>query len=131
MDDKKNKSSCSMRGYLLKGVIVLIVVGAGYYLYIGKGLSSMDGLLGKEKEQAKQQTPPAIGWVNGILYSDKKASVVIDKDIVCEGQTVHGVKVVKVHKDKVQFEKQGKTWEQTLKEEPNMYWIDVPQCDKK
>jgi hypothetical protein len=127
VDDKKDKSSFSMRGYLLKGLIVLIVIGAGYYIYIGKGLSSM----GEEKEQLEQQTPPAIGWVNGILYSDKKASVVIDQDIVSEGQAVHGVKVVKIHKDKVEFEKEGNRWEQKLKEEPKQFWITQPQSESK
>lgn len=131
MDARQGKSKFSLGGYLLKGVIVLIIIGAGYYFYIGKGLSSMDELTGKEKEQVQPQTPPAIGWVNGILYSDEKPSVVLDKDIVYEDQTVHGVKVIKIHKDRVEFEKDGNRWEQKLKEEPKQFWITQPQSESK
>ena len=61
--------------------------------------------------------------------AEDNPSVVLDKDIVYEGQIVHGVKVIKVHKDRVEFEKEGKRWEQKLKEEPNMYWIVSPESE--
>ena len=127
MDAKQGKSSFSLGGYLLKGVIVLIIIGGGYYVYTGKMNSSK---LKAEQEQA-QQTPPAIGWVNGILYSEDNPSVVLDKDIAYEGQIVHGVKVIKIHKDRVEFEKDGNRWEQKLKEEPNQFWITQPQSEGK
>jgi hypothetical protein len=125
MDSKRGKSKFSMGSYLLKGLIALIILGGGYYVYIGNMKSSN---LKKEQEQ-ELQTPPDIGWVNGILYSEDNPSVVLDKDIVYEGQAVHGVKVLKVYKDRVEFEKDGKRWEQKLKEEPNMYWIVTPESD--
>jgi hypothetical protein len=128
VDDKKSKSSFSMKGYLLKGLIAFILIGGIFYFSFGKTHFAIGGA----KEEKTQPTgPPDIGWVNGILYAEKNPAAVIDKDIMSEGQMIHGVKVVKVHKDKVEFEKQGKRWEQKLKEEPNMYWIDLPQCDKK
>ena len=130
MDEKRGKNEFSLGKYLLKGLIVLIVIGAGYYFYIGRINSSVDDLKGG-KEQFRPETPPAVGWVNGILYSEDNPSVVLDKDIVYEGQTVHDVKVVKVHKDKVEFEKDGNRWEQKLKEEPNIYWVLEPENENK
>lgn len=50
--------------------------------------------------------------VRGIVYSDKKPSAIIDDTIVLEGQSVNGVKVVKVTRDAVEFEKDGKRWTQ-------------------
>ena len=125
MDSKRGTSKFSIGSYLLKGLIALIILGGAYYVYIGNMKSSN---LKAEQEQ-ELQTPPDIGWVNGILYSEDNPSVVLDKDIVYEGQIVHGVKVIKVHKDRVEFEKEGKRWEQKLKEEPNMYWIVSPESE--
>lgn len=125
MDAKQSTNGFSLGKYLVKGLIVLIILGAGYYVYIGK----MKAAETKAAQEQALQTPPEIGWVNGILYSEDNPSVVLDKDIVYEGQEVHGVKVVKVHKDKVEFEKKGKRWEQKLKEEPNKYWVIDPESE--
>lgn len=47
------------------------------------------------------------GVVTGVLYSDKLTAV-IDREIVHEGNMIRGVKVVKIHRDKVEFEKHRK-----------------------
>ena len=128
MDANRKKSEFSFGRYLIKGLIVLTLVGGGYYFYFGKMSSAIRGA---KAEQIQPETPPAIGWINGILYSKDKPSLVLDKDIVCEGQIVHGVKVLKIHKDKVEFEKDGNHWEQKLKEEPKQFWITQPQIESK
>ena len=66
-------------------------------------------------------TRPRQGVVTGVLYSDKPAAV-IDHKIVHEGNVIHGVKVVKIHKDKVEFEKHRKRWTQRVDEQPNSAW---------
>jgi len=45
--------------------------------------------------------------ISSIVYSADKASVVIDDRIVHEGDTVGGVTVVKIFKDRVLFEKEN------------------------
>jgi hypothetical protein len=53
--------------------------------------------------------------LTGILYSEDNPSVVIDGKIVKEGDIINGIKVVKIHKDGVEFEKKGKKWTQQVR----------------
>jgi hypothetical protein len=46
--------------------------------------------------------------VKGILYSDDKPSAIIDTQIVHEGDKIYGATVVKINKDSVEFEIEGK-----------------------
>jgi hypothetical protein len=46
--------------------------------------------------------------VKGILYSDDKPSAIIGTQIVHEGDKIYGVTVVKINKDSVEFEIEGK-----------------------
>ena len=51
------------------------------------------------------------GLVTGICYSrDKPSAVINNKTIVYEGDTIDGVTIVKIYKDKVEFTKDGKSW---------------------
>ncbi len=52
--------------------------------------------------------------INGIIYSEEKPSAIIGGRIVHEGDTHYGVKIVKIHKDKIEFEENGKRWTQHL-----------------
>lgn len=62
------------------------------------------------------------GMVIGILYSSDKSSAIIDGKMVHEGDTINGVTVVKIFRDKVVFEKKGKGWDQKVQEKPASYW---------
>lgn len=62
------------------------------------------------------------GVVMGVLHSTDKPSAVIDYEIVHEGDIIHGVEVVKIHRDKVEFEKHRKRWTQQVEERPNSAW---------
>lgn len=65
--------------------------------------------------------PLRIGQVTGLFYSDDP-SVIIDRQILKAGDTIHGVKVVKILKDKVELEKNGKKWTQKVGAEPGPEW---------
>ena len=65
------------------------------------------------------------GVVTGVLLADGKPSAVIDTDVVHEGTIIHGIKVVKIHKGKVEFEKNNKRWTQQLREQPNHAWPET------
>ena len=54
--------------------------------------------------------------VKGILYAEDKASAVIGNQIVHEGEKIRGVTVVKISKDSVEFEMNGKRWTQKVRE---------------
>ena len=68
--------------------------------------------------------PETSGLLRGILYSKTKPSIVIDdkRKIVYEGNTIQGVTIVKIHKDKVEFAKNDQRWTQKVGEAPKSYW---------
>jgi hypothetical protein len=85
-----------------------------------------DGLAQLEKrlkEEVLKPEPEAThGMVTGVLYSVDKPSAIVDHKIVHEGDTIHGVTVVKIYKDKVKFSMKGKDWEQQVQQSPEAYW---------
>jgi hypothetical protein len=64
----------------------------------------------------KPQPAAPQGVVTGIIYSDKPAAI-IDGKIVHDGNSVNGA-TVKIYKDKVEFEKNGKKWQQEVGQKP-------------
>jgi hypothetical protein len=48
--------------------------------------------------------------IASIVYSEQNASALVYNRIVHEGDIVNGYKVVKIHRDKVEFEKDGKSY---------------------
>ncbi len=68
--------------------------------------------------------PETSGLLRGILYSKTKPSIVIDdkRKIVYEGNTIEGVTIVKIHKDKVEFAKNNQRWTQKVGEAPKAHW---------
>jgi hypothetical protein len=54
--------------------------------------------------------------IRSIVYSEDNPSIVIGGRIVHEGQTVLGATVIKINKDSVEFEADGKRWTQNVRE---------------
>ena len=69
----------------------------------------------------KAKTPPK-GLVTGIVRSENVSTAVVGMQIVREGDTLDGVTVVKIHDDRVEFEKAGQRWTQTLNQPPGPQW---------
>jgi hypothetical protein len=69
----------------------------------------------------------ALGMVDGVIYSPDDSSVLIDGQILREGENIYGVTVKKIYKNKVEFEKNNKRWEQRVQERPNRGWEEVNQ----
>lgn len=53
--------------------------------------------------------------IKGILFSEEDPSVIIDVDILHEGDKVSGATIVKINQNSVEFEMNGKTWTQKVK----------------
>ncbi len=70
----------------------------------------------------RKRTPEKDGTVVGILYSKDKPYALINREIVCEGDVTNGVKIVKIEKHKVEFEKDGERWTQKVLANPNPSW---------
>ena len=62
------------------------------------------------------------GLIRGIVSSEDSFTALIDTQAVREGDTIHGVKIVKIYVDKVEFEKNGRQWTQGLNETPSRQW---------
>lgn len=69
-----------------------------------------------------KNTTTKAGAVTGILYSKENPCALINHKLVYEGQTTNGIKVVKIDRHKVEFEKNGKRWTQTVLADPNSTW---------
>ncbi len=73
------------------------------------------------KGEADIQTPP--GLIKAIAYRGRP-SVLIGDSILYEGDTIQGVKVLKINRATVEFEKDGHRWTQEVGETPASYWAD-------
>jgi hypothetical protein len=67
-------------------------------------------------EEKPTPTPDETGEINikGILYSEENPSVIIGIEILHEGEKVSGATIVKINKDSVEFEMNGKRWTQKV-----------------
>ncbi len=69
-----------------------------------------------------QFKPPEYGVVSAISYDKRGVFAMIDGEIIYEGSKVNNVKVVKIHRNKVEFEKKGKKWVQGIGKPANSAW---------
>lgn len=99
------KWAAQSSGRNIKSWLFLMTVGvlcvAGYFVW------SMD-LMSSALEYLPTSTSKVI--VTAIVYGDESASAVVSGSVVHEGDTVEGCKVVKIHADKVEFERKGKSF---------------------
>lgn len=67
------------------------------------------------------------GTVTAILYSNEDPCALINHNLVHEGDITNGVKVVKIYKCEVEFEKNGKRWTQKVLANPSPAWKAAEQ----
>lgn len=102
--EKKNNNS-SAHVFLL-GVAVVILSSIAYFFWPAiKGLPAM--------------TRAAVVLNNdvsltGIFYTENNPAAVVDGKIVHEEDVIDGVRVLKIHKHKVEFERSGRRWSQSM-----------------
>jgi hypothetical protein len=95
---EKKSSSPLLLWVVVLGVGVVIAAGIGYY-YFGPRVK---GTVVLHKDVA----------LTGILYSEDNPSAIIGGAIVKEGDMIGDVKVVKIRRNIVEFEKNGEKWTQ-------------------
>jgi hypothetical protein len=59
--------------------------------------------------------------VTAILYSKDTPSATIDGEVLREGQSIRGVRIIKIYKDSVEFERNSKRWKQATGESSDRY----------
>lgn len=75
-----------------------------------------------EMEEGYEKPPPKYGVVTAILYCDDEPLMLMEDQVLHEGDTIHEVKIVKINSDKVEFEKHGKRWKQGVQEVAKPEW---------
>jgi hypothetical protein len=70
---------------------------------------------GNKRGDAEEQGEIIELNINGILHSEDNPSVLIGDRIAHEGEEISGVTIVKINRDSVEFEMNGKKWEQSVR----------------
>ncbi len=65
---------------------------------------------------------PRQGRISYIVGTEDNHSALIGTKLVREGDIIDGVTVVKIHKEEVEFEKDGKRWTQKIDDAPDPAW---------
>ena len=93
--------------------------------------SKMDNVASQEKPKKsyipvvlKSLAGKSAGYVKSIVHSENISSALISghDSILHEEDAVHGATIVKIHKDKVEFAKNGHMWSQKVGERPSPEW---------
>ena len=107
LNQAKKKRPSSKKSVKLKlfSMVIVILGIAVYYLWTADLKSPDSESLPTNKEVL----------VTSIVYSEQDASAVVSDRIVHEGDTIDGYNVVKIHRDKVEFEKDGESYTKHVK----------------
>lgn len=110
----QNRQHKTQRSNILSCIVLLstiILSMAGYYLWTHQ-----------EQTESVAQTVKRPNVVGGIFHSEDSSSAVIGDRIVHEGDIVHGAVIIKIHINKVDFEKNGVIWSQKVQQGPGPEW---------
>lgn len=126
-ETKQAKTKKRKRGLIcLLLLAYLIVANTGYNFWVAEENTPVWKLLTAsvvyDLWTAKKNTVTKPGVVAGILYSSEDSCALVNREIVYEGETTNGVKVVKIHRTAVEFEKGGMRWTQKVLANPNHAW---------
>jgi hypothetical protein len=99
------------------GVVIVIILSVSLpILTIGSGNGAAD--IGRfSRTLSGFPLSPTSSYyepITGIIQSNDKPSAILGGKIIHEGDSHHGVTIVKIHKDKIEFEANGKRWIQRL-----------------
>jgi len=92
--------------------VVAIILAARFYI----------------KPQQSVSAAATRGMVDGILYSPDAPSALVDGQVMRVGDLMYGVKVTRIDKAVVAFEKNGKKWQQRVRQRPDPAW-DEPDLN--
>ncbi|MHC4159810.1 MAG: hypothetical protein ACYSSO_12110 [Planctomycetota bacterium] len=97
------KKSHSLLPAVILGVVVISAITTYYLWPATKGTAA---------------TPTKQMQVTAILYSEDNPSAIVNGELVKEGDLINDVKVVKIHKNNVEFENNGQRWTQEAQPAP-------------
>ena len=74
----------------------------------------------KENPHLRKEAINNVGVVKGILHNENNPTALIGIELINEGDVISGSKVIKIHKDRVEFEKDGFSWTQYIMEKAEL-----------
>jgi hypothetical protein len=80
---------------------------------------------GSEQAQAEEEyvkPEPQFGVVTAILYCEDRPLAVIEEQTLAEGDTIHDVTIIDITNEKVEFEKFGARWQQSVQQPADRQW---------
>ena len=101
----------------LKWLILAAIAVCGMLGYKVATKASKDN-----KEVVYDRPAPRFGVVTAILYCEDSPTILIEDQMLHEGDAIHEVKVLEINEDKVLFDKEGKQWEQKVQEPAKPEW---------
>jgi hypothetical protein len=78
--------------------------------------------IGTHAESSADQAAKTLGLISGIVYAQDNPLVIIDGQILRQGQSIHGVRVIRIHHDHVDLERDSTTWTQKVGQPPADNW---------
>jgi hypothetical protein len=75
-----------------------------------------------DHQSTKPITQKAHGTVTGVISGDGAPLTVINGEVLSVGQSINGVKVIRINHDSVEFEYNGTRWTQKVNEPPSTNW---------
>ncbi|MBN2269019.1 MAG: hypothetical protein JXN61_00295 [Sedimentisphaerales bacterium] len=117
----------SFKRRLIRALLLVAVLASvatiGYLAISLRGDYGLKGVLNRLLSfVAPDGDGASTGQVTGIIYSDDKSSAVIGNSLVHEGDMLYDVRIIKIHHERVEFERDGQIWSQRLREHPAKYW---------
>ncbi len=119
LDYKRKYGKTALFAGIIVGILTVSLAFPAKPGGLGRSAQTGADLLFPGLNTAAQKT------VTGIVFSEDKPSVVIGSQLMREGDIIRGVRIAKIYKDKVEFEKNGVTWTQAVRESPSPNW-DLP-----
>ena len=128
----KHSSTSRYSGKVLLASIMLVYYFIAFAVFMGYGTGigalskcdKTDAQLVALNSSKALKDKSKVGVVKGIVYSPPNSCAVVGETMMHVGDTIHEVVVVAIQSSKVEFSKDGATWQQAVLATPHAAWTN-------
>ncbi len=114
----------SRRNYYIAKLFLTVLCMCGGYFFVSVKMSgTLKEVAASTDSGAGEVADPGRGRVTGLLQSNDNPMVVIDGEIIRQGEQIYGVTVVSIEADRVEFSRDGVNWQQKVGDQPASGWV--------